>query len=155
TKRLLLVIYSLELSGYDKARAKLFHQRLLERLAALPGVQMVSPDHGYEEFATIALPAAKQIDRALYRWAPSNYLETLGTPLGQGRGFTDEGTQAKAPVVIVSETTAGNLWPNEIPLGKTLRLARSLRDGGRQIIFPAAQVIGVARDAQSAGVGSI
>jgi predicted permease len=155
TKRLLIVIYSLELSGYDNARAKLFQQQLLERLAALPGVQMVSPDHGQEEFATITLPGDKQIDRALFRWAPSNYLDTVGTPLVKGRGFTDEEAQAKAPVLIVSETTARNLWPNENPLGKTLRLERSLRDGGRQIIFPAAQVIGVARDAQSAGVGSI
>jgi ABC-type antimicrobial peptide transport system permease subunit len=55
----------------------------------------------------------------------------------------------------VSETTARNLWPNENPLGKTLRLERRLRDGARQIIFPVAEVIGVARDAQSAGAGVI
>jgi putative ABC transport system permease protein len=155
TKRLLVVFYSLELSGYNNARAKLFHQQLLERLAALPGVQMVSPNLGHEELATITLPGDKQIDGALFQWAPSNYLETVGTPLTQGRGFTGEEAQAKAPILIVSETTARNLWPNESPLGKTLRLERSLRDGGRQIIFPAAQVIGVARDAQSAGVGLI
>jgi len=155
TKRLLIVFYSLELSGYDNARAKLFHQQLLERLAALPGVQMVSPNHGRDELATITLPGDKQIDSALFQWVSSNYLETVGTPLAQGRGFTGEEAQAKAPVLIVSETTARNLWPNENPLGKTLRLERSLRDGGRQIIFPAAEVVGVARDAQSAGVGLI
>jgi macrolide transport system ATP-binding/permease protein len=155
TKRLLIVIYSLELSGYDNARAKLFHQRLLERLAALPGVQMVSPNQRYDGPATITLPGDKQIDRALFRWVSSNYLETVGTPLARGRGFTGEEAMAKAPVLIVSETTARNLWPNENPLGKTLRLERSLRDGGRQIIFPAAQVVGVARDAQSEGAGFI
>jgi predicted permease len=155
TKRLLIVTYSLELSGYDNARAKLFHQQLLERLAALPGVQMVSPNQDNSEFATITLPGDRQIDRALFHGVSSNYLETVGTPLAQGRGFTGEEAQANAPVLIVSETTARNLWPNENPLGKTLRLERSLRDGGRQIIFPAAQVIGVAHDAQSAGLGFI
>jgi len=155
TKRLLIVTYSLELSGYGNARAKLFHQQLLERLAALPGAQMVSPNQGNSESATITLPGDRQIDHALFHRVSSNYLETVGTPLAQGRGFTGEEAQANAPVLIVSETTARNLWPNENPLGKTLRLERSLRDGGRQIIFPAAQVIGVAHDAQSDGLGFI
>jgi putative ABC transport system permease protein len=57
--------------------------------------------------------------------------------------------------VIVSETTVRNLWPNENPLGKTLGLEHRLPTGNRQIIFLAAQVVGVARDAQSAGVGLI
>jgi predicted permease len=152
---LLIVSYSLELSGYDNARAKLFHQQLLERLAALPGVQMVSPNQGNGELATITLPGDRQIDRALFHGVSSNYLETVGTPLAQGRGFTGEEAQANAPVLIVSETTARNLWPNENPIGKTLRLERRMRDGGLQIIFPAAQVIGVSHDAQSAGIGFI
>src|ERR1044072_2119099 len=43
-KNLLSVGYSLELSGYDAERAKLFQQQLMTRLAALPGVKVVSHD---------------------------------------------------------------------------------------------------------------
>jgi putative ABC transport system permease protein len=155
TKKLLVLFYSLELSDYDKSRAKLFHQQLLERLATLPGVRMVSPNLSCVGLATIILPGNKRIDRALFQCVPSNYLETIGAPLLQGRSFTEKEAQDKAPVVIVSETTARNLWPNENPLNKTLGLEHRPSGGNPQIIFSAAQVIGVARDTQSAEVGSV
>jgi putative ABC transport system permease protein len=155
TKKLLIVIYSLELSGYNGARAELFHRQLLERTAALPGVRMVSPNLSYTGLATITLPGNKQIDHALFQGVPSSFMETMGTPVLKGRGFTEEEVRDKAPVVIVSEMTARNLWPNENPLGKTLGLEQRGADGDHQIIFPAAQVIGVARDAQVAGLGLI
>jgi len=43
-KNLLSVSYSLELSGYDADRAKVFQQQLMTRLAALPGAKSVSLD---------------------------------------------------------------------------------------------------------------
>jgi len=95
---------------------------------------------------------ARQFDRAPFEYVAANYLETIGTPLLQGRGFTKEEERAKAPVVIVSEAMARNLWPNDTPLGKTFRVERPLRNGS-QIVFPAAQVIGVARDNQLYRVG--
>jgi len=47
TKKLLIVFYSLELSGYDEGRLQLFHQQLQDRLQGLPGVAKVSPNFGY------------------------------------------------------------------------------------------------------------
>ena len=46
-KNLLSVGYSLELSGYDAERAKVFQQQLMTRLAALPGVKSVSLDREF------------------------------------------------------------------------------------------------------------
>ena len=43
TKKALTVSYSLELSGYDDARARRFNQVLMDRLKAIPGVQSVIP----------------------------------------------------------------------------------------------------------------
>jgi len=159
-KNVLFVSYSLELSGYDPPRAELFTRQLIERLAALPGVLRVSPPREFAGRVTITLPGEngtgdRTFDRALHQWVTANFLETIGTPLIQGRGFTSEEAQAKAPVVIVSETTARNLWPSENPLGKTLRMERRLRDGRSEVIFPAAQVIGIARDNQIYRVGQI
>ena len=84
---------------------------------------------------------------------PANYLDTIGTPLLQGRGFTTEEVNAKAAVVIISESTARNLWPGQSPLGKALRMESPLSDGSNDVIFPVAQVIGVARDNQIYRVG--
>ncbi|MGH9846737.1 MAG: FtsX-like permease family protein [Blastocatellia bacterium] len=156
-KKLLVVFYSLELSGYDETRAQLFSRQLQERLAALPGVQSVCPERGFGGRISLSLPgvdgaSGTRFDGVPFYRVTANYLETIGTPLVQGRSFTAEEAQAKAPVVIVSESAARNLWPNENPLGKTFRVERPLRTGS-EIVFPAAQVIGVARDNQIFRVG--
>jgi macrolide transport system ATP-binding/permease protein len=161
TKRLLFVFYSLELSGYDDARSELFHQQLQERLQSMAGVEKVSAD--FFSFsgggATIISPGERGGDETRYaparsRLVSAEYFATVGTRLLQGRDFTPEEARTRAPVVIVSEATARNLWPNENPLGKTLRAERRLRDGSTKIEL-LAQVIGVARDAWTSGVGEI
>src|SRR6185437_10030630 len=53
--KLISVGYSLELSGYDEARAKMFQQQLIARLAALPGVQSVSLDREFDGRAVVTL----------------------------------------------------------------------------------------------------
>ena len=160
TKKLLVVFYSLELSGYDEGRLQLFHQQLQERLQGLPGVAKISPNFGFGGRATLVLPteqgeSEKRFEPAPFRWVSSDYFGAIGTPLAQGRDFTAEEARTRAPVVIVSESTANRLWPNENPLGKTMRAERRLRNGAIQIDLPAAQVIGVARDAQTWRVGEI
>ena len=70
----------------------------------------------------------------------------------KGRGFSAEEVSAKAPVTIITEATARNLWPNQNPLGKTLRLEKPVCEGN-EVVVPAAQVIGVARNNQMYRVG--
>jgi predicted permease len=152
-KNLLSVGYSLELSGYDAERAKVFQRQLMTRLAALPGVQSVSLDGEFNGRAVVTLldkagAGPTQFSRVLVDGIPATYLETIGTPLVVGRGFTTDEVDARAPVVIVSESTARNFWPGESALGKTLRMEAQLRDGGTEMIVSSAQVIGIARDNQ-------
>ena len=155
--KVLQVGYSLELSGYDAQRALVFQQQLIARLSVLPGVQSVSLDRGFGGRATITLLSEQatslgQFDRVPFDGIPARYLETIGTSLVYGRGFTEEEVKGKAPVVIVSESTARNLWPARNPVGQTLRMEQSLRNR-TEVIFPVAQVIGVARDNQTYRVG--
>src|SRR5262245_17753533 len=159
TKKLLVVFYSLEVSGYDDARVERFHQLLQERLESLPGVAKVSPYFGGGYSATLVLPDEERAKEQRFENMPfyrvaANYLDTVGTPLTQGRGFTPEEARSNAAVVIVSESTARRIWPNENPVGKIIRAERRMRDGNIRIELPAAQVIGVARDSQTAGVGA-
>jgi macrolide transport system ATP-binding/permease protein len=157
-KKLLSIGYSLELSGYDAEHARVFQQQLMTRLAALPGVQSVSLDREFNGRAIVTLldqdgAGPKQFPGVPVEAVPATYLDTIGTPLVLGRGFTAEEVNAKAAVVIVSEATARNFWPGESALGKLLRMEEPLRQGGTNVLFSSAQVIGVARDNQMYRVG--
>jgi predicted permease len=158
-KNLLSVSYSLELSGYDAERAKIFQQQLMTRLAALPAVKSVSLDRSSLGEGIITLldqggSGPKQFSSVPIQEIPSTFLETIGTPLVLGRAFTAEEANAHTPVLIVSESTARSLWPGESALGKLIRIEQPMRDGTTKMISSSAQVVGVARDNQlySSGV---
>jgi macrolide transport system ATP-binding/permease protein len=141
-------------AGYDQARAQRFLEALITRLDTSPGVQHVSwvlssPLQGMEPTA-ITLPGEAEADgrsRPTARNAVSpNYFETVGIPIIRGRGFTEGERQSGAAVVVVSESTARHLWPNEDPIGKILRMKEKFDTAS-------AQVIGVVRDVQNERLG--
>jgi predicted permease len=153
-KKLLYVGYSLELSGYDAERAKVFQSQLMTRLAALPGVQSVSLDRLPMGNGVITLldsggaAGAKQYSNVPIEEIPSSFLDTIGTPLVLGRAFTADEVKGRTPVLIVSESTARTLWPGENALGKLLRIEQPVRDGDAELVFSSAQIVGVTRDNQ-------
>jgi hypothetical protein len=63
-------------------------------------------------------------------------IAAMGIPLVQGRDFNDTDTAASPRVVIVNETAARRLWPQQNALG------RHLRRGRGELV----EVVGVARD---------
>ena len=141
--------YSLELSGYDAERAKVFQQQLITRLAALPGVKSVSLDRSLWRAASShcwTRAGPKQYSNIPVEEIPA-ILDTIGTPPAR-TWFTADEENAHTPVLIVSESTARSLWPGENALGKLLRIEQPVRDGGTKVIFSSAQVVGVARDNQ-------
>jgi predicted permease len=139
-------------AGYDQTRALQFREGLASRLEALPGVRQVSMAHSVPLVTMpgtmIALPEEAAADgrsrRASYNAVTPNYFETVGIPIIRGRGFTEGEWRAGAAVVVVTESTARNLWPNEDPLGKLLQTEPNAAF---------AQVIGVARDTQNVRLG--
>ncbi len=164
TKQLLVVGYSLELSGYDEQRARLFKQQLQARLASLPGVESVSAgDQPLLNVGrlTITLPGTNETTerktfRVSFNDAAPGWFETVGIPILRGRGFVAADIQPDATVVVISESTARNLWGDEDPLGKLVQLepnAKAIAAGTARITT--AQVIGIARDAQNDRLGAI
>jgi predicted permease len=107
-----------------------FSTQLLERLSAIPGVQSVGltnrlpvRDGGWQGSVTIeGRPdlADAQRPNMLYRTASPDYLKTLGIDVKSGRGFTDADRADGELVVLVSESAARRLWPNESAIGKRL-----------------------------------
>jgi len=103
---------------------------VLDQLRALPGVQSAS--------AASPLPLAGQehrrvgrLDRpetspmlATQQFALPGYLAAIGTPLREGRDFTDTDIAAERAVTIIDEGLANRLWP-EGAIGKRLAVYRT------------------------------
>jgi macrolide transport system ATP-binding/permease protein len=142
TKKVLAINLDFDPKGNDNARQQQLEQALAARLEILPGVQSVSRTSGLG-LTRITVPGEGETGRTMsascYPVTPG-YFETLNIPILRGRGFSEEEMRAGARVIVVSETTARKLWPDQEPLGK---LVNSF------------QVIGVARDAQNDYPGEI
>jgi predicted permease len=154
-ERAVEVSLSLNLQGYDEARGREFHLRILERLASLPGVLAA----GIADFVPVELhvsrtrlfvegePVPSRIDEApltLFSRVSPGYLSAMSIPLKGGRDFANADDGSAPPVAIVNETLARRFWPGEDPIGR--RLALRSPDG------PKLEVIGVAGDGKYAGL---
>jgi macrolide transport system ATP-binding/permease protein len=150
SKQVLLVNTADGMESYPPARAQQFRQELVARLKALPGVQGVSqgitpPGSSVGTWITLKnIATAGPSVVGGYNEVTPNFFETVGLPIVRGRGFTEEESRARAPVAVVSESTARRLWPNQEPLGQFIRLKPDA---------DFAQVIGVARDDHSVRLG--
>lgn len=140
------VSFDLTLEGYTEERRGAFHDRLVERASALPGVRAasvgglpLSRERGGGTFvAEGATPGPD--DGAMYAAVRPDYFRTVGIPLVRGRDFTPRDDASAAPVVIVNEVMADRLWPGQVATGKFLRMG--------DLDQPLREVVGVVRTAR-------
>jgi len=80
--------------------------------------------------------------------ADAGYFAALRAPILRGRTFDTHDDVASTPVVIVNETLAKRLWPNEDPIGRRIRT--TIRQIGplarRMVAGDEHEVVGVVRD---------
>jgi len=76
------------------------------------------------------------------------YFETMRIPIRRGRTFTpaDEAVAASAPVAVISQSLAEQIWPGEDPIGKAIQL------GGRNEKKPWAVIVGIVGDVRQYGL---
>jgi hypothetical protein len=142
--------------GTDYGPPAVLDERLLDEVAALPGVQAVAyvgqtPLGESMMFAPIRLPG-QRADEAVFAdldQVTPEFFSLLEIPLVRGRAFTpaeSAAAAAEAPTrpVIVSASTARNLWGDADPIGRTLL--------GEETTL---QVVGVAADAQLGSLGRV
>ncbi|MBO0800304.1 MAG: ABC transporter permease, partial [Blastocatellia bacterium] len=104
-----------------------FYQRLTERVAALPGVEVASIGApiplGGSSTASIYIEGEPQLTPAerpktQLHFIGQDYLRVLGIPLLRGRALNNRDRQGTPKTLLVSETFARRHFPNEDPLGK-------------------------------------
>jgi putative ABC transport system permease protein len=114
---------------YSDASARtLFYSALLEELRALPGVQSaaVTSHLPIGDFGNIyranAQGSGRDPERIFLRSVFPGYFETLEIPLLSGRDVDLEDQEGSPWVVILSETAAERLFPEDDPVGKVVEL---------------------------------
>jgi putative ABC transport system permease protein len=159
------VKYVEKISGKDMERISpkvtAFHQQLLERVAAIPGVEsagMISilpPEGaGSKSFLILGHPAPSPGDRPLgyFNEVSPSYFSTLKIPLRKGR-YLDERDSASAPwAVIISETLASRYFPNEDPIGQRILLRYEPQQVDEE---RPREIVGVVGEVKQIGMGGL
>jgi hypothetical protein len=93
----------------------------------------------------VRLPGQEQIFPIGIDMVSANYFSVMGIPIKRGRTFTEaEIGSATTTAVVVTESTARRLWPDQDPLGRTL-LVRTYGPSA-SVSDTSVEVVGVAKD---------
>ncbi len=142
---------------YGPARSGVFYGDLLGRLRGLPGVKRAclalrAPLSGSGGGSSVEVSIRGREE--LTADAPMSvgstavgpgYFELLGTRLVRGRDFAVEDGNATQRVVILNETMARRFWPEQDPIGTTIRIGPPERRRDHV-------VVGIVRDSRIVSV---
>jgi putative ABC transport system permease protein len=134
-----------------KAAARLRSEQWVDTVATASS----APLYGSLTALAVTPAGSSQENPAGYKFVSPEYFSFFRIPLRRGRNFTLEESNAEAPLAIISEATAARLWPNQDPLGQTLRFSprATLRRYQKLPEFASARVIGVVGDVMSGWIG--
>jgi len=127
---------SLPSGKYDAPAQSGFYDRLLERVAALPGVMSAGvisqlPLSGVPSSGTTRVdrtemfPPDEAFIEADRRFVSAGYFPTMGVPIVQGRDFEQSDAADTLLVAIVDEQFVRRFWPSENPIGKHISINSS------------------------------
>ncbi|MCM2270472.1 MAG: ABC transporter permease, partial [Thermoanaerobaculia bacterium] len=132
-----------------------FYSRLYHRLQEIPGAKQValsdnpplSGNNGASPYAVIGrpLPPASERPLAIRHLISPGRFALLGIPIVAGRDFDERDTPASRQVIVINETMAKQLFPDENPLGKTMVTG---------MLGLEAEIVGVVADTRTAGLAA-
>jgi len=136
----------------EKPQIITFFEQLVERVRTLPGVkyagvtQSLPLGSGDTFFMALDVPGRTDPQQregrpfvAYFQISP-DYFPAIGASLLDGRFFTDEDSKPGPPTTIINEKVASFYFPNESPIGK------SIRAGAPDGWGPEMTIIGVVAD---------
>jgi predicted permease len=142
------------------ARAQ-FYRRVVERVAALPGVEAVggvtslplggTPGRGPFNIEG-RMPEAGNIPVAEVSFVTPGYFGALGIAQASGRALDDHDDERAPLAVVVSESFARRFFAGQEPIGKRISQGSGLPSGPRGQVPPPTwlTIVGVVRDVRSA-----
>ena len=145
--RVLATWIPLEAAGYKAPRAQTFQDELIQRIRALPGVEVAAYARatplGYGSFSSTAIaidgyePQPNEQPTADYNEVSPDYFATMGIPLRSGREFSRADDENAPRVAIVNQTMVARYWRGQDPIGQRLQVK------GNWV-----QVVGVVKDSK-------
>jgi putative ABC transport system permease protein len=158
---LLTMKFSMPASHYvGDPQIAAFCRQAFEKVSALPGVKSASFSDGLPltrlrmtKFAVEGQPPPTRGSeptadmRGIFT---ATYFETVGIRLIAGRNFTAEELASKQPVMVINQSLAKRLWPNENAVGQHLRSVPSKADTPPVV----STVIGVVADTHQVSLES-
>ena len=147
---LLTVRIDLPRAAYDNDRGQTFFAQLIDRIRALPGAESAAlglcpPVSGGCSDTLLWFPPAPGprhdgSDPVVgIHWVTPDYFSTLGVAVLRGRNFTDYDRASQSRVLLVNETAAREIWPDQDPIGQRVAVGQ----GGFHV---GAEVIGIVSD---------
>jgi len=101
-------------------------QRIEDAVGALPGVTiaaMASNVPGVGTFSNGLVPEGeaaelRNVRQSMARFVNPGYFQAMGLPIVKGRGFQPADRDGAPLVMVVNQTLAQRLWPNQDPIGR-------------------------------------
>lgn len=137
-----------------------FCDEYVSRVRALPGVVDATisganpPDDQWKQNFTIDGRAVSRLEDtpvAARNVVDSHYLQTLGIPIIQGRGFSDSDTETSLPVALVNKTFVRQYFPVENPIGKKIRISVAQQLNADRSSDEVFTIVGVVGDTMNRG----
>jgi putative ABC transport system permease protein len=133
---------------------RLAYQQLIERVAAIPGVQsdaitsVVPLSERNSEISfwpgTGPQPAQDQTKSAMFYVVTPDYPSVMQIPLRRGRFFADRDNLASPLVVVIDDVLARHMFPGQDPVGRQISL----------MVFGPVQIVGLVGHVKHWGLDS-
>jgi putative ABC transport system permease protein len=130
------------LSGpkYDSAsQVRVFFDQLIQRTAALPGVEGAAAADapplaatGYtSDFSIAGRPSGEYYTEITHRRVMPDYFRVMRVPLRRGRVFTPSDRQGAPTVIIINEQVAQKYFKGQDPVGQRIAFDRTPNDSSQ------------------------
>jgi ABC-type lipoprotein release transport system permease subunit len=142
-----------EIDGRER-QLTIFHQRLLDRISAIPGViasgssNLLPMNSGGSSGTFLIENNLNNAGYAEYRTTSGGYFQAMSIPLLRGRLFDQNDRPESPPVAVINKALADKYWPNEDPVGRRIQFGNM--DGDLRLIT----VVGVVGDVRERGLDS-
>ncbi|HEY1676669.1 MAG TPA: ABC transporter permease [Candidatus Sulfotelmatobacter sp.] len=140
-------------AGYKDPQISELYGRILDQLAAMPGVRSAGIARGSlidgEDSMPISTVGGAPSPETRYMQIGPNFLTTMQIPILEGRDIGERDRPGSQPVAVISEEFARLNFPRQNPLGQHVMI---WHDGEKKKLARDMEIVGVAKNARYGGL---